>query len=180
MITQNSTNEKASVNPTRGSTTRDCACTDSALDPMILRAVILYADYDSGCRSKAFFNQLATRLGAEVQFSLALWSMDALQQPRTAEVALETYGGADLVVLALRAESILPPAVRAWVESWAVSRADEASILVVLRDRPSPTTDNESPAAADLRELRHLAQRHGLSFICEWATQPSWESRVCV
>jgi len=103
--------------------------------------------------------------------------MDALQAACTAEVALETMAGPTGGSGAAGGEH--PALSRCeWGGVLAVSRADEASILVVLRDALSDDR-NESPAAATCASSA-LAQRHGLSFIASGQPNPVGSPGSCV
>ncbi len=154
--------------------------TENLLEAPTLKAAVLYDEYSSGCRAKAFFDELMSRFDGAVPMSLVLWRMDLMQLPGAAHAALKDFGCADVVLLALRDEGSVPEAVLDWVESWARRRADEESALLVLWDCREPAIDNGRGPAAVLRRLQELARRYGLSFFCEWGSEPSWESQSFV
>jgi len=146
------------------------------LEPAAIETIVLYDSRESGCRAKAFFDQLATRLHSEVQFNLALWRMDVLQVPGGFAAAFRDFGCAQLLVLALGLESVLPAPVREWIELWANCQLDDDSAVVVLQ----AIGEDSGTAAASLRELRQLAQKNGVNLFCEWEAGPSAASQTFV
>lgn len=149
--------------------------TDSQVAAPTLKAAVLYDEYHSGCRAKAFFDQLTTRFNGEVQFSLALWRMDVLHLPGAASAALRDVGCADMLVMAMGAATNLPPSVLDWVESWANCRAYGDSALVLLW----AAGEKSAAPPASLSQLQQMAGRRGLSFFDEWG-EPGRKSEAYV
>jgi len=138
----------------------------------VLKAAALYDEYQSGCRTKGFFDQLSARLGGEVEFNLALWRLDVLHLPGAAATALRDFACADLIVLAMQADQGLPELALEWLDSWAKCRADHNSALVVLWGVGA----GSSYPVASMRALRELSQKHDLDLFCEWSAEPSGQT----
>jgi len=133
-------------------------------------AAVIYDQFESGCRAKAFLDQVSANAGDEILLSLALWRMDSLTYPDTTTGVMQDLGRSVILVLALRPGGELPKSVFEWVECWAHSRAGDDSALVVLA----------SANTATVGELEQTAQRRGITFFCEPATQPGaeWQSHL--
>ena len=144
------------------------------IDSHTLNVALLYDDYSSGRRAKTFFDQITLRLGGELRFSLALWRLDALALPDAASAALRDFSCANSLVLALRPETPVPAPVLAWVESWAKTRLENDSALIVLRTTQAAS---QTPTAS-LAPLRELAENYGLNFFCEAVGEPAHDSQA--
>ena len=135
-----------------------------------LPTVVIYDHYESGCRAKAFLDQVAAKAGDEILFNLALWRMDSLAHPGSSTEVFRDLGRSILLVLALCPGGELPKSVFDWVECWAHFGAGDGSALVVL--------GNANTAA--LEELEQVAQRHGITLFGEPTTQPclGWQNYI--
>ena len=139
-------------------------CKAVANELLPLTAVVLYDDYESGCRAKALLEQVAANIGGETPFSLALWRMDSLAYPGTSAEVMRDLGRSMLLVLAFHHGGELPKSVFEWVECWAQFGAGDDWALVVLGSAPT----------AVVGELEQIAQRRGITLFCEPTTQPGW------
>src|SRR5208283_641233 len=88
--------EEVAMNPTR-------TCAKATRKMLSLATVVLYDHYESGCRAKAFLDQVAAKAGDGIQFSLALWPMDSLAYPDTNIGVFQDLGRSMMLVLALHA-----------------------------------------------------------------------------
>ena len=129
-------------------------------DMLPLAAVVLYDDYESGCRAKAFLDDIAADAGGAIQFRLALWRIDSLAHPDTSTGVFRDLEGSTILALALRAGGDLPKSVVACVECWAHCRSGDDSALVVL--------GNAGPTAVE--ELGQIAQLRGITLFCKQTT----------
>jgi hypothetical protein len=154
--------------------------TERQAESLALKAAVLYDAYDSGCRAKVFFDQLTALLGGEMQFSLALWRMDMLQLPGGFDAALRDFGGAELLVLAPRADRAQPASGMEWVESWAVGHTHGNAALVVLTGRLLAASDEFDPLTQNVRALQSLAERLTIGFFCDWTTELGRQLRTFV
>ena len=139
-------------------------------DMLPLAAVVLYDDYESGCRAKAVLDDIAADTGGGVQFRLALWRIDSLAHPDTSIGVVRDLEVSAILALALRAAGDLPKSVVACVECWAHCRSGDDSALVVL--------GNAGPAGVE--ELGQLAQRRGITLFCEQTAPPGlkWHADI--
>ena len=133
---------------------------EPAQDMLPLAAVVLYDDYESGCRAKGVLDDIAADTGGAIQFRLALWRIDSLAHPDTSTGVFRDLEGSTILALALRTVGELPKSVFDWVEWWAHCRSGDDSALVVL--------GNAGPAAVE--ELGQIAQLRGITLFCKQTT----------
>src|SRR5271165_4148665 len=77
-------------------------CPEVANQMLPLTAVVIYDHYESGCRAKAFLDQVAANAGDETLLNLALWRMDSLAHPGASIGVFRDLGRPIILVLALR------------------------------------------------------------------------------
>ncbi len=145
-------------------------CQEVANEMLAVPAAVIYDHLESGCRAKAFLDQVSANAGDENLLNLALWRMDSLAQPDTTTGAIQDLGRSVILVLALRPGAELLKSVFDWVECWAHSRAGDDSALVVLG----------SAHTAAVGELEQIAQRRGIALFCEPTAQPGWGWQNCL
>jgi hypothetical protein len=123
--------------------------------------VVIYDEYESGSRAKAFLDQVAANAGGAIQFSLTLWQMDWLAYPFAANEVFRDLERSSVMVLALRAGGEPPKSVFDWVECWVHRRIGGDSALVILGNAD----------ATAVEELRRVAEQHGIRLFSQQTSQ---------
>jgi hypothetical protein len=122
-------------------------------------AVVLYDEISSGFRAKDVCDRIRHQLADNSNLRVDLWRTDVLAQSPS---ALQQARAADMLVLALRPDTVLSKPIRAWMETWAKSRRVEDAALVFL---PAESEAFLSPVVSF--ELQKFAQNNKLSFFSE-------------
>lgn len=128
------------------------------LSDTVLKAVIIYDDFDSATRATALLERVALRADESMKWDIKPWRFDVLKQPALAALTAAVAVNADLVVLALTHASTMPSELLDWLRNWAEHRHVEDAALLML-----PPDENEKPVSWD--EARWLAERHNLIFL---------------
>lgn len=124
----------------------------------VLRAVIIYDDFDAAIRATALLERVATRTDDVVKWDIKPWKFDVLRQPSLAALTGAVAANADLVVLALRRTNPIPAELLAWLKNWAQQRRIQDAAVLAL-----PSEDNASEDA--WKELKTFATGQGLVFL---------------
>ena len=124
----------------------------------VLRAVIIYDDFDAATRATALLERVASRASGAVKWDIKPWRCDVLKQPSLAVLTGAVAANADLVVLALRRTYSIPAELLAWLKKWAQQRRIQDAAILTL-----PSGDNASEKL--LTELKTFANGHGLTIL---------------
>jgi hypothetical protein len=89
-----------------------------ATAPVCISAVVVYEGVACGSRAKAALDRVMARLAFDGVCSLDLWPFELLDYPLLKREAAESAARSDVIVLALRGDRPMPPAVRSWIELW--------------------------------------------------------------
>ena len=138
------------------------AIRDESLFEVMLKATVIYDDFNFATRAAALLERAARRVHEAVQWDVKPWRLEVLKESSLAEAAETEAATADLIVFALSKTGSLPAELTGWLERWAAHRQTEDAALMVL----SP---NESSAGQRLwRELEQFAERYGLAFLSSY------------
>lgn len=121
----------------------------------VLKAVIIYDDFDAATRATALLERVALRTEEGMKWDIKPWRIDVLKQPALAALTVAVAANADLVMLALRPMHAVPAELVDWLDNWAKHRRIEDAAVLVL-----PAGETEAPAAWN--QVMALAERHGL------------------
>jgi hypothetical protein len=126
-----------------------------------LRAVVLYSEIESGLRARTLLQRASRRAGWAGAMENSFWRFDVMAKPAVAREALYGAVDADMVLLVAKGMSDPPEWLLEWLEIWALSRRIQDAILAAWCEEHLPQRPNRGIA-----NLRKLAQRHGLVFLC--------------
>jgi len=136
---------------------------ESLLDT-VLKAVIIYDDFDSATRATALLERVATRAEEAMKWDIKPWKFDVLKQPALAALTVAVAANADLIVIALRRRRSTPVELLNWLKNWADHRRIEDAALLAL-------PPDETEATAVWTEVRALAEGQGLIFLDRYNTE---------
>ena len=125
----------------------------------VLKAVIIYDDFDSATRATALLERVARRADEAIKWDLKPWKFEVLKQPTLAALTVAVAANADLIVLALGRKDATRAELLDWLKNWAESRriADAAVLALPSDDPPTPP--------APWEELEAFAEAQGLMFL---------------
>ena len=144
--------------------------TDEMGDRPTFYVVIIYEDSGAGRRAKHFYDRIIKRLEDECDFSLELWSFQALALPGIGNAAARAAAQADFVILSMHGKSELSVETRDWIVSWSGLIANGKLALVALLD--SRGTGRVS-VASTLGYLRKVAEQKNINFYAHTSSGPS-------
>jgi hypothetical protein len=124
----------------------------------VLKAVIIYDDFDSAARATALLERVAMRADEAMKWDIKPWRLDVLKQPTLAALTVAVAANADLIVLALNRIHSPPAELRDWLKSWAEHRRIEDAAMVAL------CPDKNHTQSTFLDEIKAFAERHNLTF----------------
>jgi len=125
----------------------------------VLKAVIIYDDFDSAAHATALLERVAQRADETIKWDIKPWRLDVLKQPALAALTVAVAANADMIVLALQPTPLAPPELLDWLKNWAERRQIEDAAVLAL---PSGKTETP-PEPWD--ELKAFAKVHGLTFL---------------
>src|SRR6266568_940537 len=99
---------------------------------LTLKAAVIYDDFDFAARTAALLDRATARLDETTKWDLKPWRLDLLEPSSLADAALEETMDADLVVVALCKNHLLPDDLMEWLEHWAGHRQVGNAALMVL------------------------------------------------
>ena len=147
----------------------------------VLRAVIIYDDFDAAIRATALLERVAARTDEVLKWDIKPWKFDVLRQPSLAALTGAVAANADLVVLALRRANPIPAELLAWLNNWAQKRRIQDAAVLALPSEENTSEDgrNELKTFAKGQGLVFLdrnsvgAQENGPTFGRRWPPQPA-------
>ena len=138
------------------------------------RIVIAYEDFDAGLRAKDMLARLSSELCPEFEVTQDVWKFELLgHAPLRKQAALEA-SGADMILIAARAEAELPPHVKRWIEEWARQRDGRVAALVALLDQDQAEQLSSGQPPPLCAFLQQTAEAAGMDFFCktgDWRQQ---------
>jgi hypothetical protein len=132
---------------------------DKGLSDTVLKAVIIYDDFDSATRATALLERATVRADEAMKWDIKPWRFDVLKQPTLAALTVAVAANADLIVLALRQIHSPPAELLDWLESWAGHRRIEDAAVLVLR------LDESRMPSRFWNEIKAFAESQGLAFL---------------
>jgi hypothetical protein len=125
----------------------------------ILKAVIIYDEFDSAAHATALLERVALRAGEAIKWDIKPWRCDVLQQPTLAALTIAVAANADLIVLALHRTHFPPAGLLDWLKNWAQHRRiEDAAVLTLHAD----TGFHRSNA---WNEIKAFVERQHLTFL---------------
>jgi hypothetical protein len=143
----------------------------------ILRAVIIYDEFDSAAHATTLLERAALRTGEAIKWDIKPWQCDVLQQPTLAALTIAVAANADLIVLAVQRTHFPPAELLDWLKNWAQHRRiEDAAVLTLHADIGSHRSKawNEIKAFLEQHHLTFLGShqlpthKHSTSFIHRW------------
>jgi hypothetical protein len=99
---------------------------------MILKAVIIYDDFDSAAHATALLERVAHRTDPSVKLDIKPWRCDVLKQPALAALTVAVAANADLLVLALDRTPSTTTELLNWLKNWAENRRVKDAAVLLL------------------------------------------------
>ena len=129
----------------------------------ILKAVIIYDDFDSATHATALLERVARRVDEAIKWDLKPWRTEVLKQPALAALTVAVAANADLIVLALNHAHPPPPELPAWLKNWAAHRRiQDAAVLALYTGmgRSPSKSWNEIKTFVETLHLTFLGGHH--------------------
>lgn len=127
----------------------------------VLKAVIIYDDFDSATRATALLERAALHMDAAIKWDIKPWRFEVVTQPALAALTVAVAANADLIVLALGHKDSTRAELLDWLKNWAESRRIADAALLALPSDEAPTNG-----------LGVFAEAHGLIFLDQNAVGP--------
>ena len=131
-----------------------------------LKVVLVYEDFEMGTRGKHLFDLIAKEAGGAGAAQLMVWRFDSFHSAELTRAASRQAAAADVIIVAPRDPSHLPPPVQAWLEQWPLHRQLKPGALVAVFHPSVSSSVNFSDAALLLWRAAGRAQ---MDFICRKA-----------
>jgi hypothetical protein len=125
----------------------------------ILKAVIIYDDFDSATYATALLERVARRTDETIKWDIKPWRGDVLKQPTLAALTVAVAANADLIVLALNHTHPPPTELLDWLKNWAKHRRIKDAAVLALH---SGTSHSQSKS---WNEIKTLVEAHDLTFL---------------
>ena len=144
---------------------------------MILKAVIIYDDFDSAAHAMALLERVAHRTDAGVKLDIKPWRCDVLRQPALAALTVAVAANADLIVFALNRIPSPTTELLDWLKNWAAHRRVKDAAVLALgtgKSRLQSTFWNEIEAFTAKNDLTFLGNhsarnnRHSAPLVHRW------------
>ena len=132
---------------------------EESLFDTVLKAVVIYDDFDSAARATALLERVALRADEAMKWDIKPWRRDILKQPTLAALTVAVAANSDLIVLALNRIPSPPSELRDWLKNWAEHRRiEDAAVLALCPDESHmPSTFRD--------EIKAFAEEHNLTFL---------------
>ncbi len=129
------------------------------LPGVILKAVIIYDDFDSAAHATALLERVSRRVDEAMKWDIKPWRGDVLKQPTLAALTVAVAANADLIVLALNHTHPPPPELPDWLKNWAAHRRIKDAAVVALH------TGTSRSQSKSWNEIKTLVEAHNLTFL---------------
>ncbi|MGA9776665.1 MAG: hypothetical protein ACLPRE_14605 [Limisphaerales bacterium] len=129
------------------------------LPGVILKAVIIYDDFDSATHATALLERVARRVDEAIKWDIKPWRNDVLKQPTLAALTVAVAANADVIVLALNHIHAPPPELSDWLKNWAAHRRIRDAAVLSLH---IGTSHSQSKS---WNEIKTLVEAHDLTFL---------------
>lgn len=131
------------------------------LPDTVLKAVIIYDDFDSATHATALLERVAAQADETMKWDIKPWRLDILKQPTLATLTAAVAAHADLVVLALGQTHPKPVELLNWLKDWAGRRQVKDAALLAL-----PVGDTRM-FSESWNELKAFAEEESLVFLSQ-------------
>ena len=125
----------------------------------ILKAVIIYDEFDSAACATALLERVALNAGEAIKWDIKPWRCDVLQQPTLAALTIAVAANADLIVLALHRTHFPPAGLLDWLKNWAQHRRIEDAAVLTLH------ADTGSHPSNAWNGIKAFVERQHLTFL---------------
>ena len=129
------------------------------LASVILKAVIIYDDFDSAAHATGLLERVGMRANEAIKWDIKPWRCDVLKQPTLAALTIAVAAHADLIVLALQRIHVPPPELLEWLRHWAKHRRIEDAAVLSLQ-----AESGAHPATA-WNEIKTFLEKQHLTFL---------------
>jgi hypothetical protein len=129
------------------------------LSDSILKAVIIYDDFDAAAQAAVLLERVARRAGEAIKWDIKPWQRDVLKQPTLAALTIAVAANADLIMLALHRTHFPPAGLLDWLKTWAEHRRIEDAAVLVLH------ADTGGQPSKAWNEIKALVEGHNLTFL---------------
>lgn len=139
----------------------------SAEDSPPLKIVVAYESFESGLHAAQVYQHLVEMLDHDYAFEVDFWRFEVLKVPSIGEVGANKAAQADLILIAVEGNSMLPVDFQLWVEKWIEKKVGQDSALVLVA---RPTKESAPATVSLLAYLRGVAARGAMTFISDSVT----------
>lgn len=129
------------------------------LPDTVLKAVIIYDDFDAAADATALLERVALRAGEAIQWDIKPWRCDVLKQPSLAALTIAVAANADLIVLALRRTHFPPAELLDWLKNWGQHRRIKDAAVLTLH------ADTDGQLSTAWNEIKALMESYQLTFL---------------
>jgi len=123
------------------------------------RVVVLYDGAETRTAALEFSDHLRWHFSDDLDFEIAWWRADFLEELSLAELAAAQAAEADVILVCIRPDAGAVPPMKTWFTSWAAHHIDHDAALVEL----------EVPPPAGMESARHFfreaARAAGLDYL---------------
>jgi hypothetical protein len=129
------------------------------------RQLVLLAAFEdsvTGSRTKEFCQDLSRQLGQDCRVIQHVWLFNMFRLRELREIAAEEAAAADLVVICLHHEPVLPPDVQRWLDLWSQQKGERRPVLLALLEPGREGAPHPVEAS-----LRAVARQGGIEFLVE-------------
>ena len=130
------------------------------LPETVLKAVIIYDNFDAASHATSLLERVALRTGEAIKWDIKPWRCDVLKQPILAALTIAVAANADIIVLAVQRTQAPPAGLLDWLKNWAEhQRIEDAAVLMLHEDtagQPSKAWD-EIKTVVEGRKLTFLS-----------------------
>jgi len=129
-----------------------------------LNVLVAYDEIASGIQARALCDRLAQPFKPSRPWTLSFWSLSALGFPLLARQAADEAARADLLIVAVHGETILPPPIKSWI-SRSVRRVRSHAGALVAQFHGILRMNYELSPAYEC--LKHIADDSAVEFFSE-------------
>jgi hypothetical protein len=129
-----------------------------------LNVLVAYDELASGIQARDLCDRLAQPFKPSRPWTLSFWSLSALRFPLLAREAADEAAQADLLIVAVNGETILPPPIKSWISRSARRVRSHAGALVAQFHGILRMNYELSPA---YECLKHIADDSAIEFFSE-------------
>ena len=127
--------------------------------PAIFNVVLIYEDFETRERARKSLDYLGQEFGNDCEFRHSMWRLDILQDPKLNALAAPSLAEADLLIVSLCCERLVPDKILALIDERLAQTVHPECALVAPFERSAPATRSSVYAC-----LATLARRNGFDF----------------